>query len=99
MSENINLDSNKIVTPVQNVGSTWTAEKGKLNIDFDNLLSSNKNKNSGPTLSMNQLKTQSPVKSSPNTNVIGQQQQTFGGIIQPSNNFSIPSINQFNAFQ
>lgn len=100
MSENINLDSNKTVTPVQIVGSTWTAEKGKLNIDFDNLLSSNKNKNSGPTLSMNQLKTQSPVKSPPNTNVvIGQQQQNFGGIIQPSNNFSNPPINQFNAFQ
>lgn len=92
------MDSNKTVTPVQIVGSTWTAEKGKLNIDFDNLLSSNKNKNSGPTLSMNQLKTQSPVKSPPNTNVVIGQQQNFGGI-QPSNNYSIPSINQFNAFQ
>lgn len=90
------MDSNKTVTPVQIVGSTWTAEKGKLNIDFDNLLSSNKNKNSGPTLSMNQLKTQSPVKSPPNTNmVLGQQQQNFGSL-QPTNNFSNSS---FNAFQ
>lgn len=85
--------SNTIVTPVQSVGSTWTAEKGKLNIDFDNLLSINKNKNSGPTLSMNQLKIQSPVKSAPNS-----QQQTHGGI-QSTNNFSNPSINQFNAYQ
>lgn len=89
------MDSNKTVTPVQIVGSTWTAEKDKLNIDFDNLLSSNKNKNSGPTLSMNQLKTQSPVKSA--TNPAQTQSQNYGNMIQPSNNFSIP--NQFNAFQ
>lgn len=97
ISENINVDSNKPVAPVQIVGSTWTAEKDKLNIDFDNLLSSNKNKNSGPTLSMNQLKIQSPVKSATNANVAQVQSQNYGNMIQPSNNFSIP--NQFNAFQ
>lgn len=44
------------------VGSTWS-NAGGINLDIDNLLSG-KSKNSGPAPSMNQLKTQSPVKSS-----------------------------------
>lgn len=47
---------------LSNVGQTWS-NAGPLNIDLDNLLSSKSNK-SGPTLSMNQLKLQSPVKQS-----------------------------------
>ena len=42
------------------VGSTWT-NAGPINIDLDNLMSG-KMKSAGPTLTMNQLKLQSPVK-------------------------------------
>lgn len=48
-----------------NVGQTWS-NAGPLNIDLDNLMSTKSSKG-GPSLSMNQLKLQSPVK---------QQQQT-----------------------
>lgn len=47
-------------TTLINVGQTWT-NAGPLNIDLDNLLST-KSKSSGSSLSMNQLKLQSPVK-------------------------------------
>lgn len=46
------------------VGSTWSSTSGQIAIDLDNLMSG-KSKNSGPALSMNQLKIQSPVKSQP----------------------------------
>lgn len=46
-------------TALANVGQTWS--NASLNIDLDNLMST-KSKSSGPTLSMNQLKLQSPVK-------------------------------------
>lgn len=49
-------------TTLSDVGQTWS-NAGPLNIDLDNLLSSKSNK-SGPSLSMNQLKLQSPVKQS-----------------------------------
>lgn len=46
--------------PLTNVGQTWT-NAGPLNIDLDNLLGS-KTKAANASLSMNQLKLQSPVK-------------------------------------
>lgn len=49
---------------LSNVGQTWS-NAGPLNIDLDNLLSTKSNK-SGPSLSMNQLALQSPVKQSQN---------------------------------
>lgn len=78
--ENILQPSNSILLPAQTgnqpdlfsinststhnvpIGSTWT-NSGKIAIDLDNLLSG-KSKLSGPAPSMNQLKIQSPVKSS-----------------------------------
>lgn len=50
------------------VGSTWS-NSGKISIDLDNLLSG-KSKLSGPAPSMNQLKTQSPIKTSSATSSI-----------------------------
>lgn len=46
-------------TPLANVGQTWS--NAALNIDLDNLMST-KSKTSNSSLSMNQLKLQSPVK-------------------------------------
>lgn len=48
--------------PLANVGQTWS--NASLNIDLDNLMST-KSKSSGQSLSMNQLKLQSPVKQQP----------------------------------
>lgn len=64
MSTNSN-DSNIPIKPttLNTVGQTWS-NAGPINIDLDNLLST-KSKLSGPTLSMNQLKLQSPVKTQP----------------------------------
>lgn len=53
-----NLTQSKPTT-LANVGQTWS--NASLNIDLDNLMST-KSKSSGPSLSMNQLKMQSPVK-------------------------------------
>lgn len=47
-------------TTLSMVGQTWS-NAGPINIDLDNLLSP-KSKSTGPSLSMNQLKLQSPVK-------------------------------------
>jgi hypothetical protein len=69
------INSNSSQTPTSEsklssipLGSTWT-NAGAINIDLDNLLSG-KSKNSGPAPSMNQLKNQSPVKTTPPTNNI-----------------------------
>lgn len=48
-------------TTLKDVGQTWS-NAGPLNIDLDNLLST-KSKSNSSSLSMNQLKLQSPVKS------------------------------------
>lgn len=50
------------VPPLANVGQTWS--NAAINIDLDNLMST-KSKSSNQSLSMNQLKLQSPVKQSP----------------------------------
>lgn len=108
-SQNQTSDSKTSNIPL---GSTWT-NAGSINIDLDNLLSG-KSKNSGPAPSMNQLKSQSPVKQIqpisnvmmasppkqyPNIPVNQQQSQMFGNILmQPQSNMSNMN-NQFNAFQ
>lgn len=56
-------ESNQPKTANTVVGQTWS-NAGAINIDLDNLMSG-KSKSSGPALSMNQLKMQSPVKSAP----------------------------------
>lgn len=97
-------------TPSIPLGSTWT-NAGAINIDLDNLLSG-KSKNSGPAPSMNQLKSQSPVKQIqpinnvasppkqqqqyPNIPVNQQQSQMFGNILMQPQS---NMNNQFNAFQ
>lgn len=64
MSTNSNESNNQAKpTTLNMVGQTWS-NAGPINIDLDNLLSS-KSKSSGPSLSMNQLKLQSPVKTQP----------------------------------
>lgn len=61
MSTNLNESNGQSKpTTLSMVGPTWS-NAGPINIDLDNLLST-KSKSSGPTLSMNQLKLQSPVK-------------------------------------
>lgn len=57
------------------VGSTWS-NSGSISIDLDNLLSG-KSKHTGPVLSMNQLKIQSPVKTQPTS--LGIQPNLIGG--------------------
>lgn len=60
------------------VGSTWS-NAGSIGIDLDNLLSG-KTKNSGPAPSMNQLKVQSPVKSTSTlAALVGIQPNLIGG--------------------
>lgn len=61
----------KVPGPLANVGQTWS--NAPLNIDLDNLMS-NKSKSSNQSLSMNQLKLQSPVK---------QQQSPIAPMISP----------------
>lgn len=64
MSTNLNESNGQLKpTTLNMVGPTWS-NAGPINIDLDNLLST-KSKSSGPTLSMNQLKLQSPVKTQP----------------------------------
>lgn len=46
------------------LGSTWS-NLGSSKIDLDNLMSPKNAKNAGPTLSMNELKSQSPIKQMP----------------------------------
>lgn len=56
------VDSNATPKPLAaaaNVGGTWS--NAPINIDLDNLMST-KSKSGGPSLSMNQLKQQSPTK-------------------------------------
>lgn len=74
MSTNQN-ESNSLSKPttLSTVGQTWS-NAGPINIDLDNLLSP-KSKSTGPSLSMNQLKLQSPVKT----------QQPSAFPIQPTN--------------
>lgn len=54
------INSQTKPTTLNMVGQTWS-NAGPINIDLDNLLST-KSKSMGPSLSMNQLKSQSPVK-------------------------------------
>lgn len=58
-SAQVDDDTKSTVPALANVGQTWS--NAPLNIDLDNLMS-NKSKSSNQSLSMNQLKLQSPVK-------------------------------------
>lgn len=102
----MNVDSAKPQTPV---GSTWT-QIGNINLNLDNLLTA-KGVKTEVAPSMNQLKTQSPVKQPfpPMLSTINNSSGTtagnipafFGagsGLRSPTTNFA-NNNNNFNAFQ
>lgn len=97
----VNNVAEKQTVPAANVGVTWS--NAAINIDLDNLMST-KSKSGGPSLSMNQLKLQSPTKQP--------QQPTIQPMLSPTplninnnavnnnfnslnNNFAGPSANLF----
>lgn len=83
------------------LGSTWSNDVGKVNIDFDNLVGKKNSK--GPAPSMNQLKSAntSPAKvTSPTGNVLSPMGSNASFMLnQSNNNNNNHSFNQFNAFQ
>lgn len=94
----VNNVAEKQAVPATNVGVTWS--NAAINIDLDNLMST-KSKSGGPSLSMNQLKLQSPTKQptiqpmlSPtplniNNNAVN------NNVSSLNNNFAGPSANSF----
>lgn len=68
------------------MGQTWSNAAGAINIDLDNLLSPKLNK-SGQSLSMNQLKSQSPTKTT--ANLIQPTSAHINNNMTSMNNFSI----------
>ncbi|GAB0087536.1 hypothetical protein DMENIID0001_018530 [Sergentomyia squamirostris] len=79
------------------VGSTWT-NTGSINLDLDNLLTSKKGKGEVAP-SMNQLKIQSPVKTTAPKSPVGGFMSPPGGLMSPTQPpTNIPLFGANNAF-